>query len=281
MNGLFNLKKWYSLEDAAFRLSKTFGQQVSLMDVVQFIAEDQLAPFWRLENEDLLPYHAVRFRNEAGEHCFDWDKQDLMRMQTGIYEVLFAHGEFSNLKKNLRRFLKGESPDALGLAATFIRDVDGKVYYIMKCFDEIIDSWGIEKIDGGIGESDTILVNADGKPFQRYEYPIVDYGDYTLVFSSIVPDVSEIVITKQEIERFEKAALGANQNVADWAHAIRGEATRWYIEQLESHRTRPTKTAISKEMSIWCRNNEVTTDTGEYPKAEYIRRHVLNSWKQP
>src|SRR5690606_18935364 len=117
MNGLFNIKKWYSLEEAASRLSQIFGQKVTLMDVVQFIAEDQLAHFWRIENEDLLPYRAVRFRNEAGEHSFDWDKKDLKRMQTGIYEVLFAHGEFSNLKKNLRRFLKGESPDKLGPAA--------------------------------------------------------------------------------------------------------------------------------------------------------------------
>lgn len=280
-NGLFNIKKWYSLEEAASRLSQTFGTKVSLLDVVQFIAEDQLAPFWRLENEYLLPYHAVRFRDEAGNHCFNWDKRNLLSLQSGVYEVLFAHGEHSNLKRNLRRFLKGESPDMLGSAATFVRDADGEVYYIMKCFDEVVESWGFPKSDGDTASSDTVLVKASGEPFKRYEYPVVNHDGYGLTFSSIVPDVLEIIVTKKEIERFEKVALQVNHLVTDWAQAIRSEATRWYIEQLEGRRGMPTKVAISKEMAVWCRNNEITTDTGEYPKAEYIRRHVLNSWKKP
>lgn len=282
MIGLYGIKKWYTLEAAAARLSQTFGQHVGLMDVIQFIVENQMTPFVYIEREDLLPYRAVRFRDEAGEPCFDWDKKDLKSVQTGIYEVLFAHGEFSGLKRNLRRFLKGESPDKINSSAIFIRDADGEVYYIIKTFKEITESWGLQKPEIDTGQLDTIVLRADGKPFKRYEYPTVVYqGDYGLAFSTIVPDVSEIIITKQEMERFEKVALGGAQHVVDWAHKVRSEATRWYVEQIESNRTKPTKIAISKEMAVWCRNNEITTDTQEYPSAEYIRRHVLNRWSHP
>lgn len=68
---------------------------------------------------------------------------------------------------------------------------------------------------------------------------------------------------------------------SDWRQRIRDEATRWCMERKADGKKEPTKKAIAAEMAVWCRNNDVMTDTGVNPNAEYVRRHVLNRWNHP
>jgi len=69
--------------------------------------------------------------------------------------------------------------------------------------------------------------------------------------------------------------------VSDWRQRVRDAATHWCNERQADGKQKPTKTATANEMAVWCRNNDIKTDTGEYPSWEYIRRHVLNRWNHP
>lgn len=72
-----------------------------------------------------------------------------------------------------------------------------------------------------------------------------------------------------------------DSTVSDWMQRVRDEATRWCRERQKDGKPKATKTAVAEEMAVWCRNNDVKTDTGIYPDAEYIRRHILNRWNHP
>lgn len=67
----------------------------------------------------------------------------------------------------------------------------------------------------------------------------------------------------------------------DWKQQVRDAATEWCRERHAAGKPKPTKTAVADEMAVWCRNNDVATDGGKKPDAEYIRRHVLNRWTNP
>ncbi|NHZ81862.1 hypothetical protein F2P44_21660 [Massilia sp. CCM 8695] len=53
MRKLFKLKKWYTLEEAAARLTLNFSEQVSERDVIQMAADGLLKTCWFLKGEHL------------------------------------------------------------------------------------------------------------------------------------------------------------------------------------------------------------------------------------
>lgn len=68
---------------------------------------------------------------------------------------------------------------------------------------------------------------------------------------------------------------------ADWRQRVRDAATEWCRERRADGKPEASKVALASEMEVWCRNEGVTTDGGKNPNAEYIRRHVLNTWRDP
>jgi hypothetical protein len=50
MSKSFKLKKWLSLKDASIRLSNSFGEEVSINDILQLALNDEIKLCWLLNN---------------------------------------------------------------------------------------------------------------------------------------------------------------------------------------------------------------------------------------
>jgi hypothetical protein len=70
--------------------------------------------------------------------------------------------------------------------------------------------------------------------------------------------------------------------VPNWKMRIQIEAAA-HMKTLRAAGASPTTHSILDRMVTWCRNNEVMTDGGIYPKAGYLRTHVLGGrhWTPP
>lgn len=72
------------------------------------------------------------------------------------------------------------------------------------------------------------------------------------------------------------------QAVPNWKMKIQAEATAHCLT-LRKAGANPTKNSIVDSMAQWCRDNNVMTDGGIYPSANYLRTHVLGGqhWDWP
>jgi len=70
----------------------------------------------------------------------------------------------------------------------------------------------------------------------------------------------------------------------NWILKVQAEATRKWEELVEMGCS-PTRNNIKDDLATWCRdeNNNIKTDYGIFPTAEYIYRHVIRKaiWKPP
>ncbi|CAM5539512.1 hypothetical protein [Eoetvoesiella caeni] len=228
MSKLDRLKKWYSLEEAAKRLSLNFETEVTVKDVVQFMIEEQLAPCWFLNSEYYLPVNKMRdephFFEETGHHGTKraWDEEDLF-YGDGIFKVLFGHGEHSRLKKRLRAFYAtGAEPedDPFG-PATFLEDAQGEIFYLMRRTGEVLESWF--KATKEVNGSRIRIIGVNGEPLTREEEALVETAGFDLCWCSEIPRISEIIITKEELDRFESQAQSPD--------APKGAGTVWTDER--------------------------------------------------
>jgi hypothetical protein len=202
MKTLYERKPWYSIEEAAKRLTRTFGEEVTGLDVIQFIIDGQLLPSWFLHAEMVLRYSDANWHQEGDEPGgLRWKREDL-KLVTGIYGVVFAHGDYSTLKINLRNHLMGKPPrDQITAPATFLIDDDGTPFYLMRPWGQVLETWGLpDKTKDEIS-----ILDQYGRPFERYDFPYVDDGRHELMVSSAVPDLSEIIITKKSLDQFEES----------------------------------------------------------------------------
>lgn len=120
MTKVLKIKEFYSLEDAAKRLSQTFEEHFELKDVLQFIIEDRLPLSWYMQQQDAMlaaPYTHLfggwsdpefidKIRNFRFE---DADSSDLNALHEPSYECLVK----SQTKKPAR--LRPHADDSNGL----------------------------------------------------------------------------------------------------------------------------------------------------------------------
>jgi hypothetical protein len=92
---------------------------------------------------------------------------------------------------------------------------------------------------------------------------------------------------KVEAAPVEQAAPDAKVKIGDvptsnWKLKIQAEAARRWKE-LVTMGCSPTRNSIKDDLATWCRNNEVATDGGIFPRADYIYKHVIRAaiWKPP
>ena len=75
---------------------------------------------------------------------------------------------------------------------------------------------------------------------------------------------------------------GVRPASTNWKMKVQAEAASRF-KRLRASGASPTTHSILDDMVIWCRDNDVKTDGGIYPKAGYLRTHVLGGkhWTPP
>lgn len=245
MNGLNNLKKWYSLEEAAKRLSVTFGNEVTIKDVLQLMIENQIGIYWYLRKSYFLP------SDEYDQFLSDGYKygQGKLIFDSGIFQVLQTHGEASPIKNKLWDCYFSENKwFPHNPIPTWLCDSQGNVVVLMREHPLTVDS--LEQY-----QKDLLLQPS------RYGGTLGDLVTQTdpnhhwLVPSSDLPKISEIIVTPETLEDLEKFATPDNVNQVGAGPIGTGESNQTGVIQVADSLDKPEvlkrNELIDRYKNIW------------------------------
>lgn len=196
MRKLYKLKKWYSLEDAAGRLTLTLDEPVTVQDIRQLMADGHLTAYWDLERRvarEIAPvtriysegdglFEAMRCLKEISNSCTKVYIEELEPQDEYVQEIEGLFKLDVQLVGAPSRWLRGVSANKesqySSLDGTFVVGEDGRLWQLMASlsFDEC---------------------STYSKPKSPWNHPDNFYAKYDM------PDASNIVITKEDIESFE------------------------------------------------------------------------------
>lgn len=175
MRKLYQLKKWYTIEETANRLTLTLGEPVSSADVLRLMAEGQLGAFWYVQDRDAVEL-GVGDWYLTGEMCVGRlsEKTSLLR---GIYRL--EMGISQGVKDWLMSLARGDGRDAnvhFG-GSTCLVDEQNRMWELLERLDEQY-----------LQESAQDLAYDDVSNYKSSDYR---------------PRRDEIIVVKQELEQFE------------------------------------------------------------------------------
>lgn len=193
MRKLYQLKKWYTIEEAANRLTLTLGEPVSSTEVLRLMADGELGVFWYVQGRDAVEVAPANWylSDEEAEahqaHCpsavaylgvsRQSEKVILLRGVCQI-EAEVCRGS-SHWMESLGTG-HGGSIDSF-FFGTLLVDEDGRMWELL----ERLDEQRLRELPQGL--------------------PYDDVGNYRS--SGDHPKLEELIVTKRELERFEAQFL--------------------------------------------------------------------------
>ena len=213
MKKIYKLKKWYSIEDAANRLSLTLSENVSVKDVIEFALDDHINLFWYMRHvpaievelkKNEIPFLTEKIRRQSLKQAgIDPETSDINTFITlnyypknpnGRIEILEgAHQlrlhECDALSDYLRSFLTNTGGELLSLDGFQVQDDKGVIWAIRERFEDHVltsqENWNEENL-------------GPYSPMSAHNYfPSADF-----------PSFSELGFTKSELETFERSIQG-------------------------------------------------------------------------
>jgi len=202
---IYKLKNWYSIEDAAKRLSLTLGEDVNAAEVLELALDGQIRLFWFMRHipaQEVEPQiRSMRIpsdgkksigrklteqNSELVEYAglFPFEDRTHVAILDGPRRLMFEL--CGALLEHYRSYLTKSGGDLTSLDGFFVQDDAGKIF-------QVLDEFSTSDIKSMF--KDKRLAFHD---VRRY-YPSVDW-----------PSISEIGFTKGEIERFEHELQGAD-----------------------------------------------------------------------
>lgn len=196
MRKLYKLKKWYSVEDAAKRLSLTLGEPIEVQDVRQLMGDGHIAAYWNISNRAAREVAPASILHSAGDPLFDLSK--------GLGSIPDSCELFVTER------LEPQEPYVRAIEGLFKIDSEtvGAARHWLKALAEGKES-EYTSLDG------TILIGENGKLWQLMEHysnngyakdfqPQKPWGNPANFYPTFdLPEVEEIVISKAELENFE------------------------------------------------------------------------------
>lgn len=202
MKKLYTLKSWFSLADAAERLSAGLGEGVSVNDVLQLVVEELLPLSWYIRHvpaRRVAPYTALRGRGYSPEffqmqNFFFPDKefpQDRLIISEewecldGEESIVYLDGPHrlelkycGALMDWIHAHLTNTGGELISLDGFFVSDNEGIIWQIME------------------HQPSSKYTTPDGeeKKLESFYHP-----------SGAFPDEAELIIQRQDIESFEKS----------------------------------------------------------------------------
>lgn len=196
MNKIYKLKQWYSLSDAAKRLTQTLSESVEELDVLELAIEGHIQLHWYMryvpsvevefKKKQIQPLKIKnsKFLGKSGKDIkFFVDGYSKVNPSKKITYLDGAHmlllDKCSALTDYLRSYLTGTGGQLISINGYYIEDFEGRTWNVLEHY-EVSHAKELE--------------NAD----------IHDYYDLQNYFpSSKWPEFSELGFTKTEIEKFE------------------------------------------------------------------------------
>ena len=203
MRKLYTLKKWYSLPDAANRLTLTLGEEVSEADILQLTLEGHLPLSWNMRYVNAVP---------VAPYCriHDWDKTNQLNVLFGVprkqpnARVIASEG-FHILSDNVEKLegyyiidceacgalkdwvhslITGTGGELISLDGYFVKDREGNYWKIVEPFPSYAS-------------------NSERKPRkeQNLSRSLNHIDNYYP--SETFPTPAELGLTKEDIEAFE------------------------------------------------------------------------------
>lgn len=260
---VFELKDWFSIDDAAARLSRIEGKAVSPDTALYYLSDGKLqasilsrqvfaVPLICMNDDEAKSHVGSSWRNPNGRLMAAISLESLVVL-TAIKPVL-------------------DLPVCRSGVGDFVVDARERNLDVNRAI----------KIPPGT------LVQTPNKD----EYFCVLGG------SDVPKTYGQIVIRTESLREFERQLEALNPSppvavaelvepakagpIANWKMQIQTEATV-YCLRLRKSGASPTKHSILEPMAKWCRDNDVKTETKIYPSANYLRTHVLGGkhWDVP
>lgn len=196
MKKIYKLKKWYSLSDAANRLTQTLGETVELPDVLELAIEGHLQLHWFMRH---VPAFEVEFTRKKipkfkSKYSDQSDKEEFFLVD-GFFQVesnskvSYLNGAHiihlklcGALSDYLRSHLTCTGGELISIDGFYVEDKEGKIWNIAERFDKAhLKKWKTDE-----------------------DHDLRDYYSSDNYFpSGEWPQLSELGFTKNELEKFE------------------------------------------------------------------------------
>lgn len=196
MKKIYKLKQWYSLEDAAKRLTQTLSEKIDTLDVLGLAIEGHIQLHWYLRHVSAIEVEFTTKEIPSFKSLNSDASEDQESFFVNGFYPVNPNGKVSYLNgahiilleicgalsDYLRSHLTGTGGELISIDGFYIRDEEGKIWNIVERFDE-----------------------AHIKSMKKKKSS--DFGDYYnskhYFPSGEWPDFSELGFTKTELEKFE------------------------------------------------------------------------------
>lgn len=272
MRKLYKLKKWYSIEDAAKRLSITLGEPVEIQDVRQLMGDGHMAAYWNISHRPAREVAPATMLHSEGDDLFD-----LTKSLGGLPESCTVYAT---------ERLEPQGPRVELIEGLFKIDSEtvGAARQWLKALAEGKDSDYIS-LDG------SILIGEDGKQWQLMEHythneyaknfvPKKPWGNPENFYPTFdLPDDLEVVISKAELENFEAQFTEAPEVEKPVSTSERNSLLKIVLGMAMagySYDPAATRSPVTKEIEtdLTTRGMRVTDDTIRAYLKEAVQ-HVL------
>jgi hypothetical protein len=221
MSKLFKLKKWLSLKDTAIRLSNSFGEEVTIDDILQLALEDEIGLCWLLNNQLLCEakYSLILFLSENDTVEFEKNRRipdEYSNIMSEISEefVFKIFPSFDIFPNTSTRLTNGISI----IGKPFKTDGAYRIDLNTGAMKSYISDWLTGNKPGWIDMNGMILKSNDNKLYQPVDLlPISkekqkETGKYSIYDGSPYPTcntpiLSELVVLREDIENFEQGYI--------------------------------------------------------------------------
>lgn len=202
MSKLYKLKKWYSLTDAARRLTTTVGEEVTERDVRQLFVDRELPVSWILQHQPAAEVAAMCGAYFPGTDLYELTKGLTIDQGHTFGDPAYIQAGIT-WEKQSRRLLHLEGVFTLDLEEGGAHD------YIVSLVTgkggELYSFDGTIVLDG-YGTRYQLLEPFDEDYLKKNELSIFKMDSYYP--SSRLPDAEDIVIKREHLESFEARLNG-------------------------------------------------------------------------
>lgn len=203
MRKLYKLKRWYSLDDAAKRLTLTLGEPIDPQDLRQLMADGHISAHCNVES-----VYAIEVAPASLFHGPDSELVQLHR----AYGAL--QNELDDIAKLITLGFCEQTDIAESLDGTFkIEAIDAKWITSKYWLRAIANGTELEYLNDDDVGGNVMLSGEDGKLWQlvskydRQKKHVPWNNARNFYPTGSLPHATEIVISKTEIERFESQFL--------------------------------------------------------------------------